>query len=230
MTPELRSPVLRLAGVTRAFATPAGPRPVLRGVDLEVAGGEVVVVTGRSGSGKTTLLMVAAGWEHADRGAIERPGGTPPDHAGPPSWDEVAVTPQSLGLLDELTAEENVGLPLRLQGRTGQDALASVARELNRFGIGHLAARHPTDVSLGEQQRIALARAAVVRPRLLVADEPTAHQNVELARRALAALRAVADAGSACLLATHDDLALEVADRVVALRDGRPVPAAVPGA
>lgn len=216
--------------MTRAFATPAGPRPVLRGIDLEVGGGEVVVVSGRSGSGKTTLLMIAAGWEHADRGTIERPGGTPGAGAGPPSWDEVAVTPQSLGLLDELTAEENVGLALRLRGRTGADASEAVARELARFGIGHLGGRHPTDVSLGEQQRIALARAAVVRPRLLVADEPTAHQNVELARRALAALRAVADAGSACLLATHDELALEVADRVVALRDGRPVPAAVPDA
>ncbi len=215
MTPG--GPVLRVAGVRKAFATPAGAVAVLDGVDLEVRRGEVVALAGRSGSGKTVLLTVVAGWEPPDDGTVERPGDGP--GAGRPAWHDVAVVPQSLGLLDELTVGENIALPGRLD-HGGADVSDLAAR----LGLGHLVDRFPSEVSLGERQRAALARAAAAAPRLLVADEPIAHQNDAWADAVMAVVSDLADRGTACLLATHNELAFRAADRVVWLVDGRIVP------
>jgi putative ABC transport system ATP-binding protein len=194
--------VVEATGVRKAF-----DRVVLDGVDLTVAAGEVVVLLGRSGTGKTTLLSILTGFEAPDAGTVAGPG---------EAWVDLAVVPQSLGLLPELTVAENVELPVRLAGRTDD-----VAPVLDRLGLAHLARRHPSETSLGEQQRTALARALVVRPTLLVADEPVSHQNHDWAAAMTTELRALADAGTACLLATHDDVVVAVADRVVELQDGR---------
>jgi len=198
-------------GVRKGF----GGRWVLDGVGLTVAAGEVVAVAGRSGSGKTTLLTIAAGWERPDAGTVTVVGRPPADGV---AWHEVALLPQSLGLLDELTVAENVALPLRLGGTAvagDPDALMA------RLGIAHLAGRYPAEASLGEQQRAALARAAVSGPRLLLADEPTAHQNQGRANDVVAVLRDLAAAGTACLLATHDAATLAAADRILHLDAGR---------
>jgi putative ABC transport system ATP-binding protein len=207
---------IELAGVEKSFATPAGPRRVLAGVDLTVAEGEVVAVAGRSGSGKTTVLTVAVGWERPDAGTVAVLGAGPSPDALP--WRDLAIVPQSLGLLDELTVAENVTLPLRLDA-------AVDARDpdelLARLGIDHLAGRYPDEVSLGEQQRAALARAAVAGPRVLVADEPIAHQNQAWAEGMMLVVAGLAAEGTACLLATHDPIAFGVADRVLDLHDGR---------
>jgi putative ABC transport system ATP-binding protein len=220
--------VLRARGVHKAFAAAGGRRQVLSGLDLAVAPGEIVAVAGRSGSGKTTLLSVLAGWERADLGTVELGRGAPPPAGA--SWREVAVLPQTLGLLDELTVGENVTLPLRL-GRShggggagdaaGRPAADDPDRLLARLGLDHLATRYPSEVSLGEQQRAALARAAVIRPAVLLADEPIAHQNVAWAETMMAAVRELADAGTSCLLATHNDVAFTLADRVLELEGGR---------
>lgn len=208
-------PVLRVAGVRKAFTTPAGELTVLDGVDLEVRRGEVVALAGRSGSGKTVLLTVIAGWERPDSGTVERSG----DGAGSgrPEWREVALVPQSLGLLDELTVGENVDLPGRLDGGRRGDA----AGPASRLGIDHLVDRFPTEISLGERQRVALARAAATTPRLLIADEPIAHQNDAWAEAVMAVVAELAGRGTACLLATHNDIAVRAADRVLRLVDGR---------
>jgi putative ABC transport system ATP-binding protein len=207
--------VVRLTGVDKAFGLGTAERPVLLGVDLTVGAGEIVALAGPSGSGKTTVLALVAGWEQPDAGTVVvLDGGIAPGDHG---WGDVAILPQSLGLLDELTILENVALPNRL----GDRRRAVPADLLERLGIAHLVDRFPTEVSLGEQQRAALARAAVARPRVLVADEPTAHQNHARAEDILAVLRDLAADGTTCLLATHDETALAVADRVLELHDGR---------
>jgi len=208
--------VLDLAGIEKSFLTPAGPHRVLTGVDLRVEPGELVAVAGRSGSGKTTLLTIVTGWEQPDAGSVVVLGGdVPPDRL---AWKDLAVLPQSLGLLEELTVAENVALPLRLDGVAHAEEPNTFMR---RLGIDHLADRLPNEISLGEQQRTALARAAVVRPRLMLADEPVAHQNREWAEAMVFVLRRLADEGGACVLASHNEVAFEDADRVLELTNGR---------
>jgi putative ABC transport system ATP-binding protein len=208
-------PVVELVAVEKAFTFPAGVRRVLAGVDLTVGAGEVVAVAGRSGSGKTTLLTIVAGWEAPDAGTVAVLGEPAPDRR---PWRDLAVLPQSLGMLDELTVAENVTLPLRLadvpDARDPGELLA-------RLGIDHLADRYPDEVSLGEQQRAALARAAVARPRALVADEPIAHQNEAWAEQMTVVVADLAVEGTACLMATHNPIAFGVADRALELHDGR---------
>lgn len=208
-------PVLALSGVRKSFVTPAGSVAVLDGVDLAVARGEVLAIAGRSGSGKTTLLTIIAGWEQPDVGSVAfQRGATATERR----WRELAIVPQSLGLLDELTVAENVALPLRLAPAVSGDDPSDL---MARLGIAHLAGRYPSEVSLGEQQRAALARAAVVKPPLLVADEPISHQNEEWARSTMVVLGLLAAEGTACVMATHNDIAFEAADRVLELNSGR---------
>ncbi|KOV88362.1 ABC transporter ATP-binding protein [Nocardia sp. NRRL S-836] len=180
----------------------------MRGVDLAVSPGEFVTLSGPSGSGKTALLAILCGFDVPDAGSV-RP--------GPVAWSACAVLPQSLGLATELTLEENVALPLRLRGLP-TDPVAGVLAEL---GIADLGSRYPAQVSFGQQQRAALARAVVARPSALLADEPTAHLDAVSADAAIALLRGVADDGAAVLVATHHDAVHAAADRVLELADGR---------
>jgi putative ABC transport system ATP-binding protein len=188
----------------------------LRGVDIEVHPGEVVALLGRSGSGKTTLLNCLLGWETPDRGAVQVPGADTPATA---SWRTVAVVPQRFGLLEELTLADNVALPARLAGH--DDPRGAAIETLEALRLGHLADRPPEEVSLGEQQRTALARALVVRPAFLVADEPTGRLDEDLSVHVLTTLRDVyAAAGTGVLIASHDPIVVASADRVVRLSDG----------
>lgn len=207
--------VVDLHGVVKAFAEGPGAHRVLDGVELSVAAGEIVAIAGRSGSGKTTLLTIVAGLEPVDAGDVLVLGAEPP--VGGCSWQDVAILPQSLGLLDELTIAENIGLPLRLGAL---DGAAEPLDLMEALGIAHLAARFPSEVSLGEQQRAGLARAAVVRPRVLLADEPVSHQNEAWARTMVQVLDDLSDWGTTCLLATHDEIAFGVAARVLELHRG----------
>lgn len=191
----------------------------LRGVSIDVAPGEVVALLGRSGSGKTTLLNCLLGWERPDSGSVSVPGTASLDAA---SWSTVAVVPQRFGLLDELSLADNVALPARLAGLPAPRDAALETLEVLR--LGHLADRMPEEVSLGEQQRTALARALVVRPAFLVADEPTARLDEDLSIHVLATLRDVyAAAGTGVLIASHDPVVVAHADRVVRLGDGQVV-------
>jgi putative ABC transport system ATP-binding protein len=226
-TAAAAGPVLQVTGVRKAFGTAAGHATVLDGVDLTVRGGEIVAIAGRSGSGKTVLLTVVAGWERPDAGRVERPApgtdgaATAEAEDGEPPWRDLAVVPQSLGLLDELTVAENIALPRRLDPTRQPEDVPELAE---RLGIDHLADRFPNQISLGERQRVALARAAALSPRLLIADEPIAHQNEAFARVVLAVIADLATRGTGCLLATHDELAFRAAHRVLHLVDGRITP------
>jgi putative ABC transport system ATP-binding protein len=134
-------------------------------------------------------------------------------------WSEVAIVPQDLGLVNELTVAENVELPLWLDGQLEQRR-NRVADLLGHLGLARHGDRLPAEVSLGERQRVALARAMVVRPRLLLADEPTAHQDADWAAAMLQAVRDLARQGSCCVVATHSQELLAGVDRVVAISDG----------
>ena len=185
-------------------------------VSLALRAGELVGLVGRSGSGKTTLLNVIAGWEHADAGTIERAG----RQAEVPGWEELAVVPQKLGLFDELTVRENLEYPARLSGRLGE-LQGRVDELMEDLAIAHLAARYPKETSLGEQQRTAIARALVLSPKLVLADEPTGHQDAVSERRVLEALGRAAADGASCLIATHNVALAPRLDRVVEMADGR---------
>lgn len=204
--------------VRLAVATPAGPRTVLAGVDLRVDAGELVAIAGRSGSGKTTLLLVVAGLQAPDHGDVHVLGAPA---ATAHAWHDVALVPQSLGLLEELTVEENVLLPARLSGAAPGAAPDPL---LERLGLGRLRGRFPSEISLGEQQRTALARAVLGRPAVVLADEPISHQNHEWATVMMEVLADQAAAGTACLLATHNEVAFAFSHRVLELRGGQVEP------
>lgn len=214
------APLLTATGLRKTFRRGSEPVHALDGVDLTVRGGEFVALVGPSGSGKSTLLALLCGWETADAGTLAWAGplaGRRPDRFG---WPELALVPQALGLVPDLSLADNVLLPARLRG-TASDAGERAARLLADFGLDHLADRYPHQASLGEQQRAAVARALLLRPAVLLADEPTAHQDRRHADGLLDALAAAAATGSAVLVATHDEVAWGRADRVLSMRDGR---------
>ncbi len=197
-----------------------GPEEVhaLRGVSFAIRAAEVVGLVGPSGSGKTTLLNILCGWEHPDRGELMWHGaGVVP--AGL-MWKDLAIIPQDLGLLEELSVRENVELPLRLVGRLDDPGRDRVTALLEGFGLETYEDRAPSEVSMGEQQRTALARALVLSPALLLADEPTGHQDARWAVGVFRAFRMAASEGTACLVATHSMEGLKHVNRVVGIRDG----------
>jgi putative ABC transport system ATP-binding protein len=225
--------VVRLEGVTKTFRR--GPEQVhaLREVTLSLRRHELVALVGPSGSGKSTLLNVLCGWEHPESGVIVWSDGAGKGEADADQvhlkdrpWSELAVLPQRLGLVEELSVRENIALPVRLAGggkppRDDEAHREPVEQLLVGLGLDGFADRSPSEISLGEQQRTALARALVLRPTLLLADEPTGHQDEGWGRVVLRTLRAAAHGGMSCLLATHNEEAIQFAGRVLAIRDGR---------
>ena len=217
--------MLRAVGLTRDYDSGGAVVHALRGVDLDVAEGELLAVRGRSGSGKTTLLNLL--------GVLDRP------TSGRVMLDDVEISAltdaqlvdvrrrtvafvfQAFGLVPILTAAENVEVPLRLVGADGRTRDARVRELLDLVGLGRRMGHRPHELSGGEQQRVALARALANRPRLLLADEPTGQLDSETGRKIMALLRTVVRAEHVtAVVATHDRIMLEVADRVVELQDG----------
>lgn len=207
------SDVLRLDDVTREYRTAAGSITAVDGLSLVVGAGEIVALVGPSGSGKTTTLNLILGWETPSSGVVRSTvaGG---------DWRSMSVVPQELGLLPELTAAENVELAGRfVHGKIEADTSAL----FEALGLEGVAGRYPDELSMGEQQRVAVARAVALEPKLLVADEPTAHQDERRADQVMDQLVAVARRGGAVVVATHDGRLLDRADRVIHLLDGRSV-------
>jgi putative ABC transport system ATP-binding protein len=196
---------LVVRGITKRY----GDTHAVEDVSFALPAGEIGVLLGRSGSGKSTLLMILGGWLPADEGDTG---------VSTTSWSDVGYLPQRFGLLPELTVAENIELPLRIAGTADDARLQGL---LDGLALTHLATRFPAETSIGQQQRVALARALVQRPRLLLADEPTSHQDRRSADRVWAAIIAARDDGTACLIATHDGAATAHADRVWAIADGR---------
>lgn len=214
-----REPLLSVRNFRKTFTGGVEPVHALRGVSLEIEPEEVVAIVGPSGSGKTTLLMALLGWDAPDSGDVVWRGETLP-HLGRLEWGEVAIAGQRLGLVEELTVEENVELPLTIAGMPGDERAERVASALEAFALDSLADRSPAETSLGEQQRTAIARALIRDPRLLVADEPTSHQDTERKRLVFLRLEEHKSLGGACLVATHDPDTLAFCDRILHMDSG----------
>jgi putative ABC transport system ATP-binding protein len=208
------------AALRKTFARGTEQVHALDGVDITVAAGELVALVGPSGSGKSTLLALLCGWETADAGSLRYAGALADRAPATLGWPELALVPQALGLVPDLSLADNVLLPARLRGGL-RDAGDRARQLLVDFGLAHLADRYPHQASLGEQQRVAVARALLLRPAVLLADEPTAHQDRRHADGLLDAFATAARDGSAVLIATHDEIAWSRADRLLSMRDGR---------
>jgi ABC-type lipoprotein export system ATPase subunit len=214
-----RPAAVRVSGVHKWYHRAAERVHALRGVDLELFSGEMVALIGPSGSGKSTLLNVLCGWERPDEGSLALGAGFSASDPARLPWSELSIVPQALGLLEDLTVRENVGLPARLL-RRHEELAERIDALLRRFGIDHLAERMPYETSLGEQQRVAVARALVLAPRLVLADEPSSHQDAKRAGLVYEALREAAADGASVLVATHDDEAYDYLDRILEVREG----------
>ena len=180
----------------------------LHPIDLDVESGEMVVVRGRSGSGKSTLLALVAGVCAPTTGHVRVLGASPRIDM---AWSDLALVPQVLALSAELSIEENIA-----DCATGVDREA-VRSAMEQLGIAELSRRTIDEVSMGQQQRAAVARAAVVDPQVLLADEPTSFQDGGFTEVVVRALRSAAIRGAAVLVATHDDAVARAADRIVDL-------------
>lgn len=196
----------------------------LRGLSLTVAPGELVAVMGPSGSGKSTLLNLAGGLDQATAGKVrvqgEELGSLKKAALAQLRRRKVGYVFQDLNLIPSLTAEENVSLPLELDGMRTSRASAMARSVLAEVGLEGLYSRFPDNLSGGQQQRVAIARAVVGERCLVLADEPTGALDSETGEQVLALLRARCDAGVAALLVTHEARHAGWADRVVFLRDG----------
>lgn len=217
--PDAARGVLVAHDLVRRFVLGEEVVAAVDGMSLWLPEGRIIALTGPSGSGKTTMLGLMAGWDDADAGTIAWRGDPvrPTDLA----WDQVAVVPQQLGLLDELTVMENITLPLELSGGIDADGRARAEALCEALDITALVDRSPAGGSLGERQRVAVARALVRQPAALLVDEPTAHQDGHRAQLVIAAIRAACDEGTACLIASHDPDVLEAADEVITMDGGR---------
>ncbi|PXY36462.1 ABC transporter ATP-binding protein [Prauserella flavalba] len=200
-------PILTVSGVRKDY----GRTTALAPVSLELYPGELVVLTGPSGSGKSTLLMIAGGWETPDDGEVKPHPPLPDVRMAEQPWEHLGVVPQSISLLDELTIEDNLAFAAR---RTGD---ADVAGLLAALDLTHLAGRLPGETSRGEQQRAAVGRALAAGASLVLADEPTSHQDRRRGALVLDVLRAAADRGASVLIASHDPVAIGRADREITL-------------
>jgi ABC-type lipoprotein export system ATPase subunit len=220
--------LLELRGVAKRYRQGSQEVVALDGVDLDVGAGELVALVGRSGSGKSTLLHLAGGLDEPDAGTV-RLGGRDLStlsigERATLRRREVGFVFQFFHLIPTLTVAENVELPLLLDGR--RDKEGAVTSLLDRLGIGHRASHLPAELSGGEMQRAAIARALVTRPQLLLADEPTGNLDSATGEVILAVLaEAVTDAGAALVMVSHDEGAAARAGRVLHLSDGHLVDA-----
>ena len=220
------SDVLLAEAVSKSYGEGATSISVLRGVDLTLQSGELVALVGRSGSGKSTLLHVLAGLEEPSSGRVVLAGQPFSDAS---SERKAQLRNQHLGfvyqmhhLLAEFTAWENVAMPLRIGGMGRSEARDRAMAMLESVGLAHRSAHHPAELSGGERQRVAVGRALVGEPEVILADEPTGNLDRESADQVLSLMRTLArERGVSILVATHDEHVTQGVDRVVTLAEGR---------
>jgi putative ABC transport system ATP-binding protein len=215
---------VKVRALTKTFGEGRTEVQALRGVDLDVLPGELLAIMGPSGSGKSTLLHIL--------GALDAPTGGTIEVAGQhyEGLDEAALTRlrrdhigfvfQFFNLLPSLTAAENVLLPALIARRRDASLRRRALELLERVGISDRAEHVPSELSGGQQQRVSIARALLLEPELVLADEPTGNLDTRSSREILSILRDLAADGHTIVMVTHDPSAAAIADRVVFLRDG----------
>ncbi|WP_320672809.1 ABC transporter ATP-binding protein [Patulibacter defluvii] len=225
-----RPPLLRFDGLVKQYRAGESVVRAVDDVSLDVAAGELVALYGPSGSGKSTLLLIAAALTAPDRGRVVVDGrvvtGLGEREAADYRMLQLGFVPQQIDLLGGATAVDNAGAKLIGMGLGRREARRRVQPLLEELGLADRLRHRPDQLSMGERQRVMIARALSTEPRVVLADEPTGALDSERKRETLALLRRLTkDRGMATLLVTHDGHAVDYADRVHVLRDGRLVAA-----
>jgi putative ABC transport system ATP-binding protein len=223
--PVSAPPAVRVRGVRRSFEAEMAPVRALRGLDLDVGAGEFVALMGPSGCGKSTLLNVIAGLDRPDEGSIEGAGeridGRDEEWLARFRRQHVGVIFQFFSLLDGVSVLDNLVLPGILGGMRRRAATSRARDLLGLLGIGEDGSRPPSALSGGQRQRLAIARALVNDPGLLLADEPTGALDSEGAQEVLTLLGQLHAGGQAIIMVTHAPEVAAAAGRIVRMRDGR---------
>lgn len=209
--------------LTLTLGSVSAPVNILKGIDLDIAHGEVVGLLGASGSGKSSLMAVLSGLERASSGTLSVAGQEfatlDEDGLAAARRGRIGIVLQAFHLLPTMTAAENVATPMELAG--SPDATPRAEAELTAVGLGHRIDHYPTQLSGGEQQRVAIARAIAPRPQLIFADEPTGNLDVSTGEEIVELLFARrAETGATLLIITHDPALAERCDRVLTMADG----------
>lgn len=219
------SPVVRLRGVTKEYQIEGKSLSVLRGVTLDIEPGQVVAIVGRSGAGKSTLLHIIGGLDTATSGEVEIVGrrleGMNPKDLAEFRNRNVGFVFQFHHLLPEFTALENVAMPLMIRGLAMREALAQAGEYLVLVDLQDRADHKPSELSGGEQQRVAVARALIPQPQLVLADEPSGNLDSETGERLHTLLWQISRRDRRTfIIVTHNDALAQRADRVLQMQDG----------
>ncbi len=232
-------PAISVRGITKTYAEGSASVPALRGVDLDVSAGELVLLMGPSGSGKTTLLSIMGCILTATSGSVRIAGREVTALSEKPlsqvRLEHIGFVFQGFNLFPTLTAGENVELMLDLKAVRGAEGKRRAAELLDQVGLGEKYGSFPADLSGGQKQRVAIARALAGDPEIILADEPTAALDSHTGRAVIEMMRDLAHhRGRAVVIVSHDSRLLEFADRMIRMEDGliaAPVPeGAVPDA
>ena len=216
------TPLMEVRDIYKSF----GRLEILRGISLELHRGEILAIVGASGAGKTTLLQVIGTLDAPDRGEVviggERLSDLSGDQRAAFRNRHIGFVFQSHQLMPEFTAEENVAIPAMISGKSRREALAEAGELLRRLSLGDRLDHRPAELSGGEKQRVAVARAIINHPEIVLADEPTGALDSVRKRELLELfLRLREEEGLSFIVVTHDRETAEIADRSLLLSDGR---------
>lgn len=216
--------MIQLRSIEKSYPTRPSPTYVLRQIDLDIAEGEFVTIMGPSGAGKSTLLSILGLYDHSWTGEYHLQGEAvhrlnPRERAGL-NKRHVGFVFQQFHLLEDLTVSENLDIPLSYRDIKASERQAVVADTLDRFGIVGKKDLYPAQLSGGQQQLVAVARAIVAKPTLLLADEPTGNLHSDQGRQIMELFKKLNDEGVTIIQVTHSELNATYGHRIIRLRDG----------